>query len=403
MWLGSLPSLHRIELALEQMQRPWLNAGVRFPQDFEVAFERGTRRERLVHARVAIVIAVLFYNAFLLVDHACLPQRFHECLTIRLILSVLVPPLFWLPVRRSWLQELIYATAFIPFAAAVVYLYRAPSEVIAVGQAAVLMILMYEIAFVRPRFLYIASAAAACVVADSIFLALKSALHGPTTIMLIGLLIATGLTSLFAAYWLERQERIAFLLRLHIETQKQESGGANSDVARLTTVDSVTGIPNRRFLDSHLPAVWKQCSQHQQPISALMIGLDHFRVVNDQYGHSFGDTVLREVARVLSESIRGEHDLLTRYCGEQFSVILPNLPLGPAVAIGERVCTAVRRIRLLPPKDGFDVRITVSVGAASSYPAVERSPMALLHTADLALYSAKHNGRDQVFPNPDAA
>lgn len=403
MSFGFSPSLHRIELVLEEVQRPLGRASFCFPPDFEVAFEESTRKERLRHARVAMLIAVAIYNTFLLIDYAYLPQFFLTCLVTRLALSILVPPVLWLPTQRSWILESIYATAFIPFAAVVVYLYSSTAELISAGQSAFLVILLYEISFVRPRFRYIAWATAFCVVCDSVFLLLDGHVDTSFRFMFIGLVSAAGITSLLASYWMERQERIGFLLRLHILTQNQELAGINLDLAEQSRIDPLTRIANRRFLDLHMPDAWNQAGAHHQPLAALMIDLDHFKALNDLHGHAYGDVALREVAQTLRDSIRGEHDLVARYGGEEFIVILPNRSLAKAITIAERICASIRTMVLPAGVDGKPVHLTISVGVAAEIPTKGREPADLIEAADAALYTAKRSGRNQVFPRMQAA
>ncbi len=122
-----------------------------------------------------------------------------------------------------------------------------------------------------------------------------------------------------------------------------------------------------------------------------MLDIDHFKSINDTYGHPRGDAVLRELASRLLE-VKREVDTLARYGGEEFAVILPETGAEGAVMLAERICAVVRRE---PFRDGGEpIRVTVSVGVAA-FPGHGASPAVLLRTADEALYAAKHGGRDQ--------
>jgi len=132
-----------------------------------------------------------------------------------------------------------------------------------------------------------------------------------------------------------------------------------------------------------------------------MIDLDRFKELNDLHGHEFGDRALALVASALRDSLRDEQDLVARYGGEEFVALLPKRTLAGALPIAERIRAAVHEVVLPRPSDGSPVRITTSVGVAAAVPSPSNSALGLLRAADAALYEAKANGRDCVYPLPD--
>ena len=157
--------------------------------------------------------------------------------------------------------------------------------------------------------------------------------------------------------------------------------------------DPLTGLYNRRYLEEVLEREIRRAVRAVQPLGILMLDLDHFKQVNDTYGHEAGDTVLRETAGLLTRSIRAE-DVVCRYGGEEFVIILPTADLNSARLRGERIRARLRELSVL--HDGHALgMITVSVGVAA-LPEHGTSIHELLSAADAALYQAKREGRDRV-------
>lgn len=161
--------------------------------------------------------------------------------------------------------------------------------------------------------------------------------------------------------------------------------------------DTLTGLYSRRYLDEQLPGLVKSHRRNQAALSLLIIDLDHFKAINDEYGHLVGDEVLWRVAEAVRATVRSA-DSAVRYGGEEFCVILPGTGRAEAARVGERIRQAISRLDLEALKPGMTV--TASVGVADM--GVDEEQFEWLQRADLALYSAKHAGRDQVHIAPAA-
>lgn len=161
--------------------------------------------------------------------------------------------------------------------------------------------------------------------------------------------------------------------------------------------DAITGLYSRRYLDEQLPQLVKGHRRNDQPISILMIDLDHFKRVNDEYGHLTGDEVLASVAKAVRGAVRGA-DSAVRYGGEEFCVILPGTRLAEARAIGERVRTSIEELDFNSNRPGLHMTASVGVAALAEREAVHE----WLQRADLALFTAKHAGRNRVELAPDS-
>lgn len=160
--------------------------------------------------------------------------------------------------------------------------------------------------------------------------------------------------------------------------------------------DPLTGVANRRAFDQTLRAQWRRCTRAGLPISMAMVDLDDFKRLNDTYGHLVGDDVLRGVAGALRAQVRDSHDLVCRFGGEEFALLLPGLDAAEAPRAAERLRERIAKV--ITVTDRALVQVTVSVGIAiadaGTGPAAD--VLELLAAADLGLYQAKAHGRDQV-------
>jgi diguanylate cyclase (GGDEF)-like protein len=171
-------------------------------------------------------------------------------------------------------------------------------------------------------------------------------------------------------------------------------------LATLATHDPLTGLFNRRGFYSHLAQSCSWAERYGRPVGVLLIDVDHFKQVNDTFGHPAGDEVLRRIASTLAECVRTS-DLVGRYGGEEFTVLAPETSAEALEALAQRVLDGVRERRFIT--DAPDVRITVSVGAAYAEAGMHTTPEALLSCADRSLYEAKNAGRDRAGTTINAA
>lgn len=168
---------------------------------------------------------------------------------------------------------------------------------------------------------------------------------------------------------------------------------AEAELAEMASTDVLTGLPNRRRLDQAMKQEWALALRSGQPLSLLMIDVDHFKDFNDRHGHHGGDEALRRVAQTLSDTIRRPADLAARYGGEEFMVVLPATDLAGARMMAEKIRGAVQAM----PRFANDLQpITVSIGIASQTVRPDDKLAALFGIADKALYEAKHKGRNRV-------
>jgi len=161
----------------------------------------------------------------------------------------------------------------------------------------------------------------------------------------------------------------------------------------LTVVDPLTGLHNRRYLELHLTTLMTQAVEKRQPLSLMILDIDHFKMVNDTFGHDAGDQVLKGFAGRIKKVVRGI-DLFCRLGGEEFVVVMPNTNTEIALKIAERIRGAVEKDVFAITAQGLSIPITVSIGLAES--SRDMDAEALLRRADKALYKCKDGGRNMV-------
>ena len=179
-------------------------------------------------------------------------------------------------------------------------------------------------------------------------------------------------------------------------TNAMELSIANKLAEKAALTDSLTGLHNRRYAMEHLAREWAVSERYHQPLSLLMLDIDHFKVINDTYGHALGDAVLKHLANLLRDYSR-RPDYICRIGGEEFLILAPDSTLNGAMHHAERIRNACEHNVF--PSDFGDISFTVSIGVAQRSPAVGNFDQ-LLQLADQALYQAKHEGRNRVVAAP---
>ncbi|WP_417066892.1 diguanylate cyclase [Niveibacterium terrae] len=170
---------------------------------------------------------------------------------------------------------------------------------------------------------------------------------------------------------------------------------ANRELQRLSSVDSLTGIANRRQFDEALLREWRRALRKKLSIALLVCDVDFFKHYNDHFGHQGGDECLRRIATSLSEQVKRPTDLVARYGGEEFAIVLPDTDAEGARRVAEAMRSAIEAMHLAHAPSSGMPWVTISLGLAAAVPeAGNVSPLRLLEAADAALYEAKRAGRN---------
>lgn len=211
------------------------------------------------------------------------------------------------------------------------------------------------------------------------------------------LLISSTAFVLYGNYRLEHDERMAFLMDTREQALNEALAEAHERLTRMATTDALTKVANRRYFETFLEECW-QCAQTQgRTLSLIMLDVDYFKPYNDRYGHQAGDRCLLAVAEALGACIRRPGDLVARWGGEEFAVVLMDADADVAAAAAERIREAVAALRIPHGASRCADHVTVSGGRATLRPDRGMDWSHLVNLADAALYRAKSAGRNCVY------
>jgi diguanylate cyclase (GGDEF)-like protein len=194
--------------------------------------------------------------------------------------------------------------------------------------------------------------------------------------------------------------RIRVHLKLRFLTQKviEQANAlqeANLQLQRLANLDGLTEVANRRRFDEYLEEQWQELAEKNAPLSLILCDIDYFKSYNDYYGHQAGDYCLKQVAYALSLAVKRSIDLVCRYGGEEFAIIMPDTNLPEAVKVAEEICLAVNKLKIPHAQSQVSKYVTISLGISSQIPTPELRAKSAIATADTCLYTAKKQGRDR--------
>lgn len=181
-----------------------------------------------------------------------------------------------------------------------------------------------------------------------------------------------------------------------LNTLNQDLSQANDELTRLSGIDALTGIANRRAFEAGMAREWARCRRQASPVAILAFDIDHFKGLNDSMGHAAGDAALQKVAATLQSGIRRASDVVARVGGEEFSALLPDTPLADALELAEELRLCIVAAAIAHPASGTATVVTVSIGVAALIPDENTNPQQLKSAADQALYQAKASGRNRV-------
>jgi two-component system chemotaxis family response regulator WspR len=181
-----------------------------------------------------------------------------------------------------------------------------------------------------------------------------------------------------------------------LEESRGKLAEANLALQKLSSLDGLTGIANRRSFDETLQKEWNRSIRGEKSIGLIMLDIDFFKLYNDHYGHQGGDDCLKRVAKGLESAIHRETDLLARYGGEEFSTVLPDTDLSGAIKVAEEMRLTIKDLRIEHAKSKITDIVSISIGVSAVTPLQGMNQEVLIAAADQALYKAKEEGRDMV-------
>ncbi|HTJ01271.1 MAG TPA: GGDEF domain-containing protein [Methylovirgula sp.] len=380
--------------ALAELELSRSGLRLTFPEALEIRYWRDTAFERVRELRFIVLWGVASYFCLgILLNLTVIENPAWNDVAIQLV----VPSAATLAMSYTWIRDEVSAAArerallaccLVCSLAAILVVAAKPTPtslhdfLLAIPPASFVLI------FIRLRFHQAVIFLLANISVYALALFSRPEIGGSDTIFLIGFMATLLVPAMIGAHAFERASRRIYLHGLLDRLRNEKLAAKNADLAGLSYTDPLTGIPNRRRLDEVLSLFLAT------PGSAgalLLVDVDMFKAFNDRYGHLAGDACLRQIAQCLTSRLR-RLDLLVRFGGEEFAVLLPEAMIDEASQTAERLRKAVQNLRFAV--EGRPVNVTISVGIA------ERKGLntaeSLIGAADAALYAAKHAGRNRV-------
>ncbi|MDE1161030.1 MAG: GGDEF domain-containing protein [Acidobacteriaceae bacterium] len=394
-------TIEHVELAIRRLQKhPFTRFS--FSSALEAQFLNSGAPKRALRRAQLGWMCIAVYALLLVGDAAFIPERLALALGIRLLL--VLPLLIFAntlntneshTVRES---NIVVAATLVALSNIALYsgLTRSLSSA---AQVSVLTTQLLAIVVVRLRFKYASILTAIFILIQVIALAHDPTLNTHSRIYTATPILWGELFILIAGYSLERESRLTFLLGIRTDLQHRQLIALNSELARLSAHDALSGLGNRAAFERRYVELWKQSHATAKPLSVILFDIDNFKRVNDTQGHLYGDEVIRRVSQLILQSLRGKDDYAARYGGEEFVILLPDTAHALAIRVAQRIR---RMIELAGAPAASDSNIaltlftTVSGGVATTPGPHLDTPRDLLHAADTALYAAKAAGRNRV-------
>ncbi|MBS1816222.1 MAG: GGDEF domain-containing protein [Acidobacteria bacterium] len=376
---------------------------LRFEQSLEDVFRKDYSERRARWQFWLGVAALICFNGFLLGDWFIIRDHFATAVAIRLgvVTPMAIALLYVVRANLSrWSREL--AVCGLGFIGCVSTLYLAFSDghtFALQAEPTVFIILVLLSGLFRVEFRYCVIATLGCLLANTVYL--MSLMDVPYVDRLsTALPVMAAAFFMLVANWISwRQLRTSYLLQLRGEQQSALLTQSNLELRQISERDELTGVGSRYAYERVYKGYFEDAIEAFSPISVVMVDVDHFKMVNDEHGHAYGDRVLQRVGSLIQQALRAEKDFAARYGGEEFIVLLPDTDMDAAEKVADRIRTLVQVAG--SPGLGRDAGIpqrftTVSCGVATMLPDQPEEPGDVVNAADRALYRAKALGRNRV-------
>ncbi|KQR69944.1 GGDEF domain-containing protein [Rhizobium sp. Leaf341] len=368
-----------------------------FPADVEALFRSQNVEQQ--HRLVAFgwLIGVFLYDLFIISDYVRTGAYFHTYVVIRFLL---VTPICLIIVWNIWRKSeyydlmlgLIPTTMVVGLSAALILTEGDYRTHYMFGN---LLLMVCGCVIGRPRTQFVAAMVALQVIAYLMVLETTNIIPPESKPVSILFCLSGAVVSILSAYAAEKSMRESFLLHLRVQHLNE-----TLNVQALS--DPLTGLANRRCFEQATDRHWADAMAARQPVAIVLLDLDRFKAFNDNYGHSAGDECLKRVAQCVETVRCGTRGLAVRFGGEEILLFLPDTDLVDARRIAETIRRSILDAAIPHPAIGPGVIVSASFGVAAATP--ESCQIAeLVAAADAALYAAKANGRNQVWPQPGAS
>ncbi len=385
----------------------WRWVFMRFPGDQEEAFLTQSAPARFQHFLVGWLFSLIGYNAFLVSDALLIPDVLDMAILVRLGVftptGLLVVYLGWryreimLSLPTALTEGFVALHAWVAAFTVAMLLGLSDSPQAYACHAGYVAVLAYGNVVQRMRFPYALAFTAAVLLVHWYGMFTEPNLPQPLKWPLLGLVLSMALYTLLTNHRLEREERHRFLQMQRGHSLREQLKASREQLEQATRMDALTGVANRHGFDLHRAAICAQSWREARPLSLVVVDVDHFKAFNDHYGHPAGDECLRLVAAELQRHAAGPGDLVARWGGEEFVLVLADTDLVSAERKAHAMIQAVKSLGIRHGRSSTAGSVTVSAGVATW---CQGDPIAVLESlvdvADAALYQAKRQGRNRV-------
>lgn len=396
------PMMARIDRLLEK-GFPWM----KFPGALEQQFLLDLAEPRRRHFLISSLISLVVYNGFLVVDYLMTRDVFWLAVQLRILFFTPLALVFIYIIWRkrgvfihslppASLEVIVVSGGLIAAASLAFILSETRSPFSPYYHVGFTIIVLYGNIVQRLRFWYAVVFSTALLGIHLSGVLLLGSFPHRLLWPILSLVLSAVVFSLTANYVMERDERRRYLLTMRERGVVRDLTRAHERLQALSRVDGLTGLYNRRHFQEYVERVWERSQFDGDEVSVMMVDVDHFKKFNDRYGHPAGDECLTQIAKVLQHTVRRPEDLIARYGGEEFIVLLPRTAAAYAVTVAERVREAVEALQMRHESSTSSHFVTVSIGVAACKAGFSIKAAQLISAADLALYQAKHEGRNRV-------
>ena len=384
-------TLEAVETFMARRQK----RGIAFPLPIERQFESDTHARRCERLITGILVSAVIYNFFLVADWLLVPDVLRTAMLLHFgIVTPWMLAAAWLISRRPspFMRESLAASVPLLIILQIDFGFASTTSLTAAHyQYVVIPTLLYtNVSLHRLVFPFARAVTGAIVLCHATLVLTAGYLSGVVASMILVQIVVCAYITLVANYTMERDLRRAYLYSLRDRLRH-----ALADAAAKR--DALTGLANRHHLDEELRKLWSMSEGGNWAVSMVLVDIDHFKHLNDRYGHAAGDLCLKRVAAILTAELRGAGDHAIRYGGEEFLLLLPMMDMVDAMRVAERARRSIENAAI--PNEGSGPRgiVTASFGVASAA-VTELTAAELIAAADSALYAAKRKGRNQVWP-----
>jgi diguanylate cyclase (GGDEF)-like protein len=371
---------------------------LRFPGQLERIFDHEIEPQRRQRLWIDLVVAIILYDIFLYTDYRILSDVFQTALIVRIGILTPIMMLFGYLIYRGLPaipREIGIVLLMVMVGGTLLYLMNISTNPNKIAYfPGFLLIITFCNVVILLRFWYSLAASAIFFIIYVLFYPHLSTLPNEVVFANIFLLFTCVVMTLYANYFLESETRRGYLLFLSDRIRKGELKSQNVKLKELTFVDPLTNLANRREVEDYIYHVCEEV--RPASIAIIMFDVDNFKEYNDHYGHQEGDICLQRIASIMRQSVVRKNDIVGRYGGEEFIVLLPETSETDAVFLAEQIRKNVENCSIPHIDSSASNFVTVSGGVAAGEFSTCDDIHMIQSTADAALYLAKQSGRNVI-------